>query len=629
VRKNIKDILGTRVILLDGAMGTELYDEGVFINMSYDALSLSKPELVERVHKRYLKAGAEILTTNTFGANRYRLVPFGQEAQLKEINAASVRIARKVAGKKAWVGGSIGPTGVQFSPIGKLSPGEAYTAFREQASVLAEEGVDLFILETFSSLKEAWQAFRACRSVAKDIPILACMSFHYDLDGEQLPGPTPEEAARAIHTWGADAIGVNCSNGPKVALEVVERMLAVTDLPIAAAPNAGMPQIVDGRSIYMAGPEYMAEYARRFVQKGATLIGGCCGTTPDMIQEIKSFIRSVDPGHRSEPLIPENLESLEEPLGEAPIPAAERSEFAARLLSGKFCISVELDPPRNMDPQKSIDGAAFLKEKGIDVINIADGPRATARMNPAALAQLVQHDSGMESVVHFCCRDRNILGMQMDLLGNHALGMHNILAVTGDPPKMGSYPDATAVFDIDSIGLISFLNMMNRGLDFSGRPMGGKTQFFVGAGCNPAHVDFNLEVRRYGKKVDAGAEFFFSQPIYDPDVLFKFLDATEAWSHVPFLVGILPLASFKNAEFLHNEVPGMQVPKSIRERLRAAPTKIAQRRIGIEVAQDTLRMAKAHPRIHGAYIYPPFGSYKAVLKVLEALNETPSNPDSS
>lgn len=629
MRKNIKDILGTRVILLDGAMGTELYDEGVFINMSYDALSLSKPDLVERVHKRYLKAGAEILTTNTFGANRYRLVPFGQEAQLKEINAASVRIARKVAGEKAWVGGSIGPTGVQFSPIGKLSPGEAYTAFREQASVLAEEGVDLFILETFSSLKEAWQAFRACRSVSKDLPILACMSFHYDLDGEQLPGPTPEEAARAIHRWGADAIGVNCSNGPKVALEVVERMLAVTDLPIAAAPNAGMPQIVDGRSIYMAGPEYMAEYARRFVQKGASLIGGCCGTTPDMIREIKSFIRSVDPGHRSVPVIPDNVESLEEPIGEEPIPAAERSEFAARLLSGKFCISVELDPPRNMDPQKSIDGAAFLKEKGIDVINIADGPRATARMNPAALAQLVQHDSGMESVVHFCCRDRNILGMQMDLLGNHALGMHNVLAVTGDPPKMGSYPDATAVFDIDSIGLIAFLNMMNRGLDFSGRPMGGKTQFFVGAGCNPAHVDFNLEVTRYGKKVDAGAEFFFSQPIYDPDILFKFLDATEAWSHVPFLVGILPLASFKNAEFLHNEVPGMQVPKSIRERLRAAPTKIAQRRIGIEVAQDTLRMAKAHPRIHGAYIYPPFGSYKAVLKVLEVLNETPSSSDSS
>jgi methionine synthase / methylenetetrahydrofolate reductase(NADPH) len=625
VRENIKDILGTRVILMDGAMGTELYDEGVFINMSYDALSLAKPELVEKVHSRYLKAGAEVLTTNTFGANRYRLIPFGKESQLREINAAGVRIARKVAGEKAWVGGSIGPTGVRLSPIGKLSPGEAYTAYREQATVLAEEGVDLFILETFSDLREAWQAFRACRTVAKDLPILACMSFHYDLDGDQLPGPTPEEAAKTIGSWGAEAIGINCSNGPKVALEVVERMMAVTNLPISASPNAGMPQVVDGRSIYMAGPEYMAEYARRFVQKGATLIGGCCGTTPDMIREIKSFIRSVDPGQRHTIPAAQHSEGVpDEPKGDEPIPAAERSEFAARLLSGQFCISVELDPPRNMDPQKSIDGAAFLKENGIDVINIADGPRATARMNPAALAQLVQHDSGMESVVHFCCRDRNILGMQMDLLGNHALGLHNVLAVTGDPPKMGSYPDATAVFDIDSIGLISFLQMMNRGLDFSGRPMGGQTQFFVGAGCNPAHVDFDLEVERYGKKVEAGAEFFFSQPIYDPEILFKFLDATKPWGHIPFLVGILPLASFKNAEFLHNEVPGMQVPESIRERLRDAPTKKDQRKIGIKVAQDTLRMAKAHDRIHGAYIYPPFGSYKAVLKVIEVLTETPN-----
>jgi homocysteine S-methyltransferase len=617
VPEKLTDILGNRVILMDGAMGTELYDEGVFINMSYDALSLSKPELVAKVHSRYLKAGAEILTTNTFGGNRYRLIPFGQEAQLKDINAASVRIARKVAGERAWVGGSIGPTGVRLSPIGKLSPGEAYTAFREQATVLAEEGVDLFILETFSSLKEAWQAFRACRTVAKDIPILACMSFHYDLDGKQLPGPSPEEAARTISSWGADAVGINCSNGPKVALEVVERMAAVSALPIAAEPNAGMPQIVDGRSIYMAGPEYMAEYARRFVQKGATLIGGCCGTTPDMIREIKAFIRSVDPARRR-PTV-SAVEEATEPLGEEAIPAAERTEFAARLLSGKFCISVELDPPREMDPQKSIDGAAFLKEKGIDVINIADGPRAIARMNPAALAQLVQLDSGMESVIHFCCRDRNILGMQMDLLGNHALGLHNILAVTGDPPKMGSYPNATAVFDIDSIGLISFLQMMNRGLDFSGRPMGGKTRFFVGAGCNPAHVDLDLEIERYGKKVQAGAEFFFSQPIYDPQVLYDFLNATEAFSEVPFMVGILPLASYKNAEFLHNEVPGMQVPEAIRERLRKAPTKKDQRRIGMEVAQETLRLAKEHPRINGAYIYPPFGSYKAVLKVMEIL----------
>ena len=338
-----------------------------------------------------------------------------------------------------------------------------------------------------------------------------------------------------------------------------------------------------------------------------------------MTREIKSFIRSVNPVQRSvSVVVPEELESETE-AGETPVPIAERSELAARLLSGKFCISVELDPPREMDPSRSIAGAAFLKENGIDVINIADGPRAVARMNPASLAQLVQHDSQMESVVHFCCRDRNLLGMQMDLLGNHALGLHNILAVTGDPPKMGSYPNATAVFDIDSIGLIAFLQMMNRGLDFSGRPMGGKTQFFVGAGCNPAHIDLDLEIDRYRQKVDAGAEFFFSQPIYDMQVLSDFLDATADQSEIPFMVGILPLASLKNAEFLHNEVPGMQVPEAIRDRLRNAPTKQAQRRIGIEVAQETLKVAKDHPRINGAYIYPPFGSYKAVLKVIEVL----------
>ncbi|MEC7240158.1 MAG: bifunctional homocysteine S-methyltransferase/methylenetetrahydrofolate reductase [Myxococcota bacterium] len=613
------DVLGKRVILMDGAMATELYDEGVFINMSYDALSLSKPALVEKVHRSYRKAGAEVLTTNTFGANRFRLMPFGKEAEVAAINAASVRIARKVAGDQAWVAGSIGPTGVQLSPIGMISPGEAYAAYREQAAVLAEEGVDLFLLETFSSLKEAWQAFRACRKVAPNVPVLVCMSFHYDLSGTQLPGPTPEEAAKTISSWGAEAMGVNCANGPKMVLQAVKRMAAATDLPVAAVPNAGLPQMVDGRSIYMAGPEYMAEYARRFVQKGATLIGGCCGTTPAMIQEIKSFIRSVNPAQRPVTVTASENDNSQEQLGEEPIPAAERSEFAKRLLSGKFCISVELDPPREMDPSKSIAGASYLKENGIDVINIADGPRAMARMNPASLAQLVQRDSQMESVVHFCCRDRNLLGMQMDLLGNHALGLHNILAVTGDPPKMGSYPDATAVFDIDSIGLIAFLQMMNRGLDFSGRPMGGRTKFFIGAGCNPAHIHLDLEIERYGKKVEAGAEFFFSQPIYDMKVLTDFLDATSDYSDVPFMVGILPLASSKNAEFLHNEVPGMQVPDSIRERLRNAPTKKDQRRIGIEVAQETLKLAKDHPRINGAYIYPPFGSYKAVLKVIEVL----------
>ena len=612
------DAIGERVILMDGAIATELYEQGVFVNRSYDELNISNASLVSKVHRSYVKAGAELLTTNTFGANRMRLSQFGLEDRVEEISRAGVRLAKAEAGERAWVGGAIGPTGAKLTPIGRLSPGEANKIFVEQARFLADEGIDIFILETFSSLNELWQAFRAVRSVAPDIPVMACMSFHYDLDGVQAEGPSPEEAANTISQWGADVIGVNCSNGPKTVLEVVERMAAVTETPIAASPNAGLPQVVDGRSIYMAGPEYMAEYARRFVQKGAWLVGGCCGTNPDTIRQMRSFVKSVSPSIA--PVAVEVKRENEETTAEEPVPITERSEFAKRLYSGKFCISVELDPPRTLDPSKSLAGAKFLAENGIDVVNIADGPRAVARMGPTAMAQLVRGASGMESVVHVCCRDRNILGLQMDLLGSHALGLHNILAVTGDPPKMGSYPDATAVFDIDSIGLINFIQLLNRGLDFSGRRMGGKTNFFVGAGCNPAHVDLPHEVDRYHRKVEAGAEYFFSQPVYDPEVIFRFLEMTEAASDIPVLVGILPLASHKNAEFLHHEVPGMQVPLEIRERLRLAGTRKEQRAIGIEIARDTLRMAKEHPRIKGVYIYPPFGSYEAVMRVVEALD---------
>jgi homocysteine S-methyltransferase len=616
--KPLRDVIGERVILMDGAIATELYDHGVFVNRSYDELCVSNPKLVKKVHTAYRKAGAEMLTTNTFGANRLRLRPYGMEERVEEITRAGVRLARAAAGDGAWVAGSIGPTGHKLAPLGKLSPGQAYSVFLEQASAMADEGVDAFLLETFSNLNELWQAFRAVKSVANGTPIIACLSFHHDLDGTQATGPNPEDAARTISNWGADVIGVNCSNGPKTVLQVVERMRAVTDTPIAASPNAGLPQVVDGRSIYMAGPEYMAEYARRFVLKGAMLVGGCCGTTPATVRQMRSFVKSVAPSITHTPIVEANSKA-DAPAPTVPTPIMERSSFAKKLYSGKFCISVELDPPRGLDPSKALDGAKFLQDNGIDVVNIADGPRAIARMGPGAMANLVHKRCGMESVIHVCCRDRNILGLQMDLIGAHALGQHNILAVTGDPPKMGSYPDATAVFDIDSIGLIHFIQMLNRGLDFSGREIGEKTSFFVGAGCNPAHVDLDLEVERFGRKVDAGAEYFFSQPMYDPEVLFKFLERTKGFDEIPFMVGILPLASHKNAEFLHNEVPGMQVPMEIRERLRKATTRKEQRQIGIEIARDTLLMAREHPRIKGAYIYPPFGSYQAVMKVVGEL----------
>lgn len=616
-----REALASRVIVFDGAMGTELYARGVFINRSYDELSVTQPDLVREIHGAYRKAGADVLTTNTFGGNRFRLASYGLAERLTDINAAAVKLARAEAKDKSWVAGSIGPTGALLTPVGRVSPGDAYVAFREQAEVLANAGVDLFVLETFTRLPELWQAVRAVRSIC-DLPIVACMSFPFVGPGQdQLEGDHPELAAATVKSWPIDAFGTNCSNGPRGVQHALERMLGVTDMKLVAMPNAGLPQVVEGRTLYLAAPEYMAEYARRFVQMGAGIIGGCCGTTPGMIKEITTFIRTVTADSRTRATMatvdPDHVEAHTLPA----VPAAAKSEFARRLYNGKFCVSVELDPPRGVEAHKAVEGAAMLQAAGVDVVNIADGPRAVARMGPSALAHLVRAHCGMECVVHYCCRDRNLLGMQMDLLGANAVGQHNILAVTGDPPKMGTYPNATAVFDIDSIGLITFIQMLNRGLDFSGSAIGGRTELFVGAGCNPGHVDLDLEVERFGRKIEAGAEYFFSQPVFDPDLLFRFLDKTDQFPKVPFLVGIMPLVSLKNAEFLHNEVPGMQVPKEIRDRLAAAPTRDAQREVGIEVAREALSLVASHPRIQGTYVYPPFGSYKAVLKVIEVVED--------
>jgi homocysteine S-methyltransferase len=624
-----REALAQRVILFDGAMGTEIYNRGVFINRCYEEVSLTSPDLVTEIHGTYLEAGAEVMTANTFGANHFRLVRFGLEDKHDEINAAGVRLARAAAGDRAWVAGSIGPIGAELTPVGRISPGEAFSAFRAQATVMAAEGVDLFVLETFHHVTELWQAVRAIRGVS-DLPIVACLAFPISPTGSgRMVGLKPESAVAQMREWKLDAIGTNCANGPRGVFDIIERMSKSTDLPLAAMPNAGMPQVVDGRTIYLAGPEYMAEYARRMAQLGVRIIGGCCGTTPQMIREMRTFLRSVSPVHAAATVVTSAAHEVkdESPVGEEPVPAAERTDFARKLLGGKFCVSVELDPPRGIDPKRAVEGAHMLYESGIDVVNIADGPRAIARMGPTALSHLVHRRTPeMETIVHYCCRDRNLLGMQMDLLGAHAVGLRNILAVTGDPPKMGTYPNTTAVFDIDSIGLINFIQLLNRGMDFSGKPIGGKTALFVGAGCNPGAVDMDLEAERYGRKVEAGAEFFFSQPVFDPELLDHFLDKTKAWKQIPFMVGIMPLISSRNAEFLHNEVPGMQIPDPVRAAMKAAPTKEAQREVGIKVARETLGALRDHPRISGTYVFPPFGSYRAVLRVLEGFLDTEWTP---
>ena len=606
-----RQALADRVLLADGAMGTEFYRRGVFINRCYDALNLSQPDLVARIHEDYIGAGADIVTTNTYGAERIRLAQHGLEDQLAEINQAGVALARRAAGTTAFVAGSMGPLGLNIQPAGPISAASARETYAEQAELLIDAGVDVIVLETFRQLSMLREAVNAVKSVSPHVPILASFAFkpvrHYFV------GPTPEEVARTVGTWGVDVLGTNCVNGPQVMLDIAERLGSVSGIPLSVMPNAGTPEQVDGRTLYLASPEYMAEYARRYVQAGVQVVGGCCGTTPEMIREMRSFLQSVEPGRRRIS-VQVNTAPKVQPLD--PVPVPERSRWGSRI-GTEFAISVELDAPRGLDPRRPIEGSKLLADAGIQAVNIADGPRATARMSALALAMRVREAADIDVIVHYCCRDRNILGMQMDLLGAHALGIHNILCVTGDPPKMGNYPEATAVFDLDSVELVRGVRNLNRGIDFGGDPIGAQTNFVIGCGNNPGFLPLPREVDKFRRKLEAGAEFTFSQPAYDPLLLEQFLAEIADFPRIPFFVGILPLASAKNADFLHNEVPGMQIPSDIRARMHKASTREEQKKEGMRIAAETLRHARSLDQISGAYIFPPFGRYSAVLEVLE------------
>jgi homocysteine S-methyltransferase len=600
------------VILADGAMGTELYRRGIFINQCYDHLNITKQDLVKKIHREYVEAGAEIIETNTFGANRIKLLPFGLEEEVRSINIAGARIAREIAGDRVYVAGSMGPLGKEIEPLGLLSEKEAFEAFLEQAKALVDGGVDLIILETFTSLKELEIACKAVRSFS-DIPLIVQISFRYYGEGK-FSGITPEEFATEASKWNVDVIGTNCGNGPRGVYECIERLIPfVKNKPVSSMPNAGLPEIVKGRTIYLTTPEYFAEYGRRMIQKGVKIVGGCCGTTPEHIKELRKFIKSIQPR-----IWQIEVQEIPERKEIPPKPIENRSRFG-ELLKKKdhFIICVEVDPPFGISHEKELKAVAELLKGKIDAVNIADGPRAMARMSPIALGKLITEKSDVEVIIHYTCRDRNLLGIQMDLIGANALGLRNILAITGDPPKMGDYPDATAVFDIDSIGLIHLIQNLNRGLDFTGKFIGEATSFVVGAGCNPGAVNFDYEIERFKKKIQAGAEFIFTQPVYEPSLLEKFLDATKEFSHIPIIVGILPLASYRNAEFLHNEVPGMQIPPQIMERMAKAPSKEAQREEGIKIAKEMLSYLRKVERVKGVYIFPPFGRYESVLRVLE------------
>jgi methionine synthase / methylenetetrahydrofolate reductase(NADPH) len=597
-------------VLCDGAMGTLLYSKGIFINRCYDELNLSQPDLVRDVHSEYLHAGAEVIETNTFGANSFRLERHGCADKLHNINVAGAQLARESAKNfVAYVAGSVGPLGVRIEPLGKVALEEAREAFRGQIAALVEGGVDLVILETFGYVEELHQALLAAREVKADLPVVAQITI--DDEGVCLDGSSPEIAAAKLHSWGADVIGCNCSVGPVTMLEAVEKIVKVTDRPVSSMPNAGMPRSVEGRNIYLSSPEYMASYTRKAVATGARLVGGCCGTTPEHIRSMKSALRvgtakATAFAAGSTPKQPVTVEAR---------PLEERSRLGARIASGEFATMIEIVPPKGTDATKEVEGARFLKSVGVDAVNIPDSPRASARMSNQALSILVQQQVGIEAILHYTCRDRNVLSIQSDLLGASAIGIRNLICITGDPPKLGNYPDATAVFDVDAIGLVNIVTSLNRGLDIGGNPIGTSTNFVIGVGANPGSPNLDEEIRRFEYKVEAGAEYAVTQPVFDLALLEIFIKRIEH-CRIPVVAGIWPLVSVRNAEFMKNELR-VAVPDWIIERMTRAPSAEAARQEGITIAREMLMEARS--LVQGAQISAPLGRYTSAVDVLEVL----------
>jgi homocysteine S-methyltransferase len=614
----IVKLLGRQPILCDGAMGTMLYSRGVFISRCYDELNLSQPELVRAVHDSYLQAGAQVLETNTFGANRFRLARHGLDHQVQEINWAAVRLAREAAefhnekqGASVIIAAAVGPLGVRLEPLGKVGLDEARSAFAEQITALADAGADLLMIETMPSMAEAQQALLAAEEAAPNLPCLVMVTV--DDEGNCLDGTSAEVAAAKLTEWGADAVGCNCSTGPATVLSAIERMRLATTLPLAAMPNAGVPRVVEGRNIYLTSPEYMASFARKFVRAGAQIVGGCCGTTPEHIRAMRSALRALEAKDTSSQVTVVSSSSAEKT---PPPPLGERSKLGALLARHEFVTMVEIVSPRGYSAQKEVGGAAMLAGQGVHIINVPDSPRASARMSAQALCLHMQRDAGIETLLHYTCRDRNVLSMQSDLLGAASLGLKNILCVTGDPPKLGNYPDATAVFDVDSIGLVNLVRNLNDGLDLGGNAIGESTGFTIGCAANPGAPDFEQEIRRFAYKVEAGAEFAVTQPVFDLRLLALFLERVKEY-RIPVIAGIWPLTSVRNAEFMKNDLR-VSMPDEIMQRMqKASDSPDAARAEGVAIAQDML--AQVRSSVEGVQVSAPFARYQAALDVLAVL----------
>lgn len=593
-----------RVHVVDGAMGTMLYDRGVFVHVCYDELNVSQPELVRDVHRAYLDAGADILETNTFGANPVKLSSFGIDADTERLNAAAARLAREVAGDEASVVGAIGPLGIRIEPFGPTAREEAEGFFGRQVEGLLSGDVDGFILETFADIEELAAAFRAVRA-RSDLPVIAQMTIGES--GVTAYGTDVETIAQRLTELGPDVLGLNCAVGPSAMLEAVERMAGLTDRPLSAQPNAGVPREVGDRRIYLASPEYMARYARRFIEAGARFVGGCCGTTPEHIRRVREHVATVQP--RSTPAVMTRA-AVQAAAIASPPSMGERSAWGSALAGGRFVVSLETLPPRGWQTAPLLSSARELKAAGVDAMSLLDTPRAEGRMSVLSTAMVIEREVGLETVVHYTCRDRNMLGMLADLLGAAAMGLRNLLLVTGDAPTMGPYPDATAVFDIDSIGLTNVVHRLNHGLDPGDNPIGPPTRFVIGVAANHAAVDLERELSRFHWKVDAGAEFAVTQVVFDVERLTAFLERIRDYA-IPVIASIWPLTSLRTAEFLANEVPGVFVPPAILERMRAAQQRGTEASEGHAIAREVL--AAVRPLVQGVQLVAPFGQIAPAL----------------
>lgn len=611
-----------RVHIFDGAMGTLLYSRGVFVNVCYDELNLSRPELVQAIHEEYVAAGAEILETNTFGANPVKLSSYGLEARTEEINARAAELAVQAASKgtstspdglasdasPVAVTGAVGPLGIRLEPWGPTSLDEAIGHFRRQVSGLLEGGVDGFILETFSDLSEIECALRAIRAEC-DLPVFAQMTVGQD--GRTALGTDPGQLARALEDHGADVIGLNCSVGPAVMLDAIEEMAEASALPLSAQPNAGLPRTVRDRKIYLASPEYMAQYARRMIDVGVRFVGGCCGTTPDHTRRMRDAVAALQPRH---PVVSIRAAARGPEPVVAAVPLERRSAWGRKLARGEPVASVEIIPPHSWDAAEVTSPARELKVAGVDAISMVESPRSRSRMSALSAALIVEREVGLETIVHYTCRDRNMLSMISDLLGAAAAGIRNVLVISGDPPTMGPYPDATAVFDIDSIGLTNVVQGLNRGVDPGGNAIGPPTEFVQGVAINQGAVDQERERRRFRYKLEAGADFAITQPVFDADSLESFLDHTRP--DIPIVAGIWPFLSLRNAEFLAHEMPGVHVPDAIVERMRAAQASGPDASVeeGVAIALEAIEASQG--LVQGFHLTAPHRKVEVALRVL-------------